>query len=202
MEVEQDSSSETSVSPSASDILTMAKQHCKPRVSLATVAKAKAEKIQQNTPEPVSDIHYDAKRLVMLIIAVPFLSTTNYYELLALNYRNGNAAKTEGIKKKLIIQHSFHSGRKGGKSVLLEPSAAAFAAFKVPPMYEKPGFLHRYIQHQVKESMTAQGYKATLEKSVKGKNVDVVLERGNEKIAVEIAVTDRHEVVNVRKDLE
>lgn len=201
MEVEQEQSQHIPASPAASEILKVAKQHCKARVSLATMVKAKAEKTQQNAPAPVSDVNYDAKRLVMLIIAVPFLSTTNYYELLGLNYRNGNAAKNEGIKKKLIIQHSFHSGRKGGKSVLLEPSATAFATFKIPPMYEKPGFLHRYIQNYVKEAMTSQGYKATLEKSVRGKNVDVVLERGAEKIAVEIAVTPRHEIINVRKDV-
>ena len=183
------------------DILEMAKQHWKPRVSFSTVAKARAEKIQQTAPEPVSDVHYDVKRLVMLIIAVPFLSTSAYYDLLGLNYREGNAAKAEAIKKKLILQHNFHSGKRGGKIVLLEPTRAAFAIFKMPSTYENPGFLHRYMQHQVKKIMTAQGYKATLEKLVKGKNIDVVLEKGDERIAVEIAVTPKHEMINVRKDI-
>ena len=49
--------------------------------------------------------------------------------------------------------------------------------------------------------MSDQGYKATLEKSVRGKNVDVVLERDSERKAVEIAVTDKHEVINVRRDI-
>jgi len=49
--------------------------------------------------------------------------------------------------------------------------------------------------------MTANGYKATIEKEVNGKNVDVVLEKDKESIAVEIAVTDKHEIVNVRKDI-
>ncbi|MFC1716570.1 hypothetical protein ACFL6S_23080 [Candidatus Poribacteria bacterium] len=185
----------------AREILEEAKRHCKPRVSLSTVAKERVDKTQQTAPEPVSNVQYDAKRLAMLMITVPFLSTSNYYDLLSFNYREGNAAKTEGIKKKLIIQHNFHSGRRGGKSVLLEPSKAAFVTFKMPSMYENPGFLHQYLQHKVKEAMTAQGYKATLEKSIKGKNVDVVLERDSEKIAVEIAVTPKHEVVNVRKDV-
>ena len=34
-----------------------------------------------------------------------------------------------------------------------------------------------------------------------GKCIDVVLESANETIAVEIAVTPKHEVVNVRKDI-
>ena len=186
---------------SSSDILEMAQSYCKPRVSLSNVAKARAEKTEQKTPAPVTDVNYNAKKLVMLIIAVPFLSTSAYYDLMGLNYREGNAAKTEGIKKKLLIQHNFHSGKRGGKSVLLEPSSAAFAMFKMPAAYENPGFLHRYLQHQVKQAMTSQDYKATLEKCVKGKNVDVVLERDSESIAVEIAVTAKHEVVNVRKDI-
>ena len=49
--------------------------------------------------------------------------------------------------------------------------------------------------------MTAQGFKATLEKCVKGKNIDVVLESDSERLAVEVAVTDKHEIVNIRKDI-
>lgn len=186
---------------SAAQILKIAESHIRPRHSLAQVAKARVEKSQQNTPAPVVDIHNDAKRLVMLAIAVPFLSTSGYYDLLDLNYREGNAAKTHALTKKLIIQHSFHSGKRGGKSVLLEPSKAAFAMFMMPSAYDNPGFLHRYLQHQVKGAMIAQGFKATLEKCVRGKNIDVVLERDNERVAVEIAVTDKHEVINVRRDI-
>ncbi len=199
--MKQERAPDVSASSVASDILEMAKQHSKPRVSLSTVAKVRAEEKQQNAPEPASDVRNDVKRLVMLTIAVPFLSTSGYYDLLDLNYREGNAAKAEGIKKKLIVQHSFHSGRRGGKSVLLEPSKTAFATFKMPSTYENPGFLHRYLQNQVKEAMTAQGFKATLEKCVRGKNIDVVLEREGDKVAVEIAVTDKHEIVNIRKDI-
>jgi len=186
---------------SASGIMEIAKSHIRPRHSLAQVAKARAGKSQQNTPAPVVDIHNEAKRLVMLAITVPFLSTSGYYDLLDLNYREGNAAKTHALTKKLIIQHSFHSGKRGGKSVLLEPSRAAFAMFMMPSAYDNPGFLHRYLQHQVKGAMTAQGFKATLEKCVSGKNIDVVLERDNERVAIEIAVTPKHEIVNVRKDI-
>ena len=190
-----------SSSLAASDILEMARSHCKPRVSLSQMAKTRAERTQQNTPAPVSDIHYNAKRLVMLTIAVPFLSTISGYSMLGFNYRSGNAAKAEAIQKKLLVEHHLHSGRQGGKMVLLEPSKAAFAMFKMPSMYDNPGFLHRYLQHEVKKTMAAQGFKVTLEKRVKGKNIDVVLEREDEKVAVEIAVTDKHEVINVGKDI-
>ena len=199
--MEQRKLSEPTPPISSSDILEMAQSHFKPRVSLSSLAKARAEKTEQKPPAPVTDANHNARKLAMLAITVPFLSTSAYYDLMGLNYRAGNTAKTEGIKKKLLIQHNFHSGKRGGKSVLLEPSSAAFAMFKMPTVYENPGFLHRYLQHQVKQAMSDQGYKATLEKSVKGKNIDVVLESDSERIAVEIAVTPKHEVVNLRKDI-
>ena len=183
------------------DVLELAK-HCKPRISLSTIeAKVNAEKTEESKTALASEVHHNVKRLIMLTIAVPFLSTSRCYEILGLNYREGNAAKTEAVNKKILIQHSFHSGKQGGKSVLLEPSRAAFARFGMPFPYMNPGFLHRYMQHQAKEAMTEQGYKATLEKLVKGKNIDVVLEKGGERVAVEIAVSAKYEVVNVRKDI-
>ncbi len=124
--MKQEHAPDASASSVASDILEMAKQHSKPRVSLSTIAKARAEEKQQSTPAPVVDIHHNAKRVVMFTIAVPFLSTSECYNLLGLNYREGNAAKAEAISKGLIVQHSYHSGKKGGKSVLLEPSNTHF----------------------------------------------------------------------------
>ena len=202
--MEQRDFSSVSSSTSPSDILRMAREHCKPRISLVRMAESKvgkAKKPEQAKRNSGPDIDQNTRKLVMLTISSPFLNTSGYYDLLDLNYRKGNAAKNEAIRKKLLTQHRFHSGRRGGQAVLLEPSATAFAMFKLPPVYENPGFLHRYLQHQVKETMTKQGFRATLEKSVKGKSIDVVLERDSEKVAVEIAVTDKHELVNIRKDI-
>jgi hypothetical protein len=58
---------------SSSDILEMAENYYKPRVSLSSVAKARAEKTEQKPPAPVTDVNYNARKLVMLIITVPFL---------------------------------------------------------------------------------------------------------------------------------
>ncbi len=183
------------------DILGMAKSHCKPRIRLSSLVKARKENNQQASPAPAADVNCNAMKLVMITVAAPFQSTSSYYDLMGLNYREGNDAKKGAVDKKLLTEHRFHSGRHGGQSVLLEPSKTAYALFKLPFPYENPGFIHRYLQHQVKAVMTDRGYKAVLEKNVKGKNIDVVLEKGKEKVAVEIAVTDKHEVVNVRKDI-
>jgi len=191
---------------SASGIMEIAESHIRPRRSFAQVAKAqmakaRAKQSDQDNSVSARDMLMNAKKLLMLIIVVPFLPISRYYDLLGLNYREGNTAKNSAIQKKLLLQHDFHSGRRGGKIVLAEPTGAAFAMFKLPPMFENPGYMHIYLQDSVKGPMTAQGWKVSIEKCVNGKNIDVVLERDNERVAVEIAVTDKHEVINVRKDI-
>jgi len=188
----------------AQEILEEAKNHYKPRVSLIQMAESKGKNVdngEQSKSAPLPDIDGNVKKLVMLAISSPFLPTSGYYDLLGFNYRDGNSAKVSAMEKKLLAQHDFHSGKRGGKIVLLEPTKEAFAMFKLPAEYENPGFMHRYLAYQVKKAMTDRGYKATLEKCVNGKNIDVVLEHDNETIAVEIAVTNKHEIVNVRKDI-
>jgi len=189
---------------SASGIMENDESHWKPRVSLAQVAKARAQMSKardKSSSESVRDILINVRKLLMLIIVVPFLPISRYYDLRGQNYREGNTAKKTAIQKKLLIQHNFHSGKRGGKTVLLEPTRAAFSMFQLPPMYDNPGFMHRYLQDSVKGPMAAQGWKVSTEKCVNGKNIDLVLERDNERVAVEIAVTTKHEVLNVRKDI-
>ena len=143
----------------------------------------------------------NVRKLVMVTLVVPFQSVSQYYDLTNLNYREGNNAKNDAIKLNLIKQVEFHSGRRGGKTVLIAPTRAAFEMFGLPILYENPGYLHCYIAEQVRQAMTAKGFRASLEKAVRGKRIDVWLENGNQKLAVEIATTDKHEVINVRKDI-
>jgi hypothetical protein len=188
------------------DILEEAKSHYKPRVSLIQMAESKGEKInkpEQSKSAPMPDIDVNIKKLITLTITVPFRSTSEYYDLLDLNYREGNEAKTIAMQKNFLVSHDYHLGKRGGKVVLLEPTGTAFALLKLPPEYEHPKFLHKFLQHQVKKSMTAKGFKATIEKGIKGKNIDVVVEnKEREILGVEIAMTDKdNERINVYKDL-
>lgn len=63
--------------------------------------------------------------------------------------------------------------------------------------------VHTYLKHLVKKIGEAKNYKATLEYGILGGSVDVVLERGDEKIAIEISVTTDPvwEVHNIEKCL-
>jgi hypothetical protein len=64
--------------------------------------------------------------------------------------------------------------------------------------------LHRHIQHVIRDGATAKGYTAKLEKVLEnGAIVDVHLENGQKKIAVEIAVlsTPEREIRHIRNCL-
>lgn len=79
----------------------------------------------------------------------------------------------------------------------------------VPPIMdtakEKSETQHRYLQNLVKKMAEGKGYRATIEARTPDGNgrVDVLLEKGNERIACEISVTtdEGHELENVRKCL-
>ena len=185
--------------PDASQIMEIAKGHVRPRVSLADIVKSKKPPEQ---PKASAKIPEDVTKLVMLTIVAPYKPVTEYYEILRFTHRQGNDAKNEGLKLGLLASHEWHSGHRGGKTLLIEPLKAAFEMFHLTPMYEPPpGFMHRFLQDRVMQEMAQRGVKAQAEKSVNKKRIDVLLEHDGETIAVEIATTDKHEVINVRKDL-
>lgn len=81
-------------------------------------------------------------------------------------------------------------------------SKAKSIASETPP--GKGGQQHKYLQQLIKRWGEERGYKATIEKQVKGGGVDVALESGKQTIACEISVTTTvdHEVSNIRKCLD
>jgi hypothetical protein len=74
-----------------------------------------------------------------------------------------------------------------------------------PPTPGRGGPQHKYLQGMVKQAGEAKGYRATIEARVgEHGRADVLLERGPERIAVEISITTTpgHEIENIRKCLD
>jgi hypothetical protein len=188
---------------SNSEIMEIAKQQWRPRVSLDLVAKAKSKEARaKKQGGPSADSPLNVRKLIMIVATVPFRTVSEYYQLcLGLNPRSGNEAKNRAVKEGLLIQHNLHTGRRGGNIALLEPTEKAFAMLKLPPRFGNPGFRHCYLQTKSAEAVVAMGYKAYLEKAVKGKRIDVVAVLDKKSYAIECAATEKHEVVNVRKDI-
>jgi hypothetical protein len=76
----------------------------------------------------------------------------------------------------------------------------------IPADLGKGGEQHKAIQRRIKEAAEALGFRSVIEKQIAGsqESVDLLLERGDQKIACEISVTTTidHEVGNVAKCLK
>ena len=199
--------------PSASEIREMASAPVKPRIPLSRAVKAWAsvrardkvsaeasQKIKEVT-EPAQEIDAEIRRFVMAPITFPFENVSSYFSMQGINYRKGTAIKAVSIEQKLLIQHDFHDGSRGGKQVLLEPTEAAYKLFGLPYPYNNPGFMHACIVGRGGKAKAEQGYKVAYEKNVNGKRIDLVIKLDNVQTACEVAVTPRHELINVRKDI-
>ncbi|MCG3134379.1 MAG: hypothetical protein HMLKMBBP_01685 [Planctomycetes bacterium] len=100
---------------------------------------------------------------------------------------------------------------RGPVATPVEPVAVELPQLaKHPPGLEpatpgRGGSQHKYLQGMVKQAGEAKGYRATIEATVGERGrADVLLERGDERIAVEISITTSadHEVGNLKKCLE
>lgn len=83
--------------------------------------------------------------------------------------------------------------------------ASAHVARSEPATPGRGGPQHKYLQGMVKQAGEAKGYRATIEATVgEHGRADVLLERGEERIAVEISITTspEHEVGNLKKCLD
>ncbi len=92
------------------------------------------------------------------------------------------------------------------KSASAEPHQAPTPVAPSEPVTPgRGGPQHKYLQGMVKQAGEAKGYRATIE-AIVGEHgrADVLLERGKERIAVEISITTtpEHEVGNLKKCLE
>lgn len=83
----------------------------------------------------------------------------------------------------------------GRPTKFLIPTFAALELLGIDPPPGRGSLLHRHIQQVVKEGATAKGYTAKVEQVIgNGAIVDVHLEKGKERIAVEIAIASRLEL--------
>lgn len=69
---------------------------------------------------------------------------------------------------------------------------------------ERSESLHRYLQESVRSMAQSMGWRATIEAEVPGGRIDVLLERAQDKVGVEVSVTnsDDYEMGNITKCLQ
>lgn len=132
------------------------------------------------------------------------LPTTRLYRELGLSAWKGNKLREALKEKGLIEEVETRLGKGGKRAKLLLPSFAGLKLLGVQ-LEGRGGALHKALQRILKEEGSAKGYLAACERPLpNGGIVDVHWERGGEKIAVEIAISDpvENEVKHVLQALE
>jgi hypothetical protein len=83
-------------------------------------------------------------------------------------------------------------GRAGRRSIFLVPTFAGLDMVGKEPPAGRGGAIHRHIQHLIETGATANGFTAQCEYDLgNGGIVDVHLEKGEYRVAVEIAIASR-----------
>jgi hypothetical protein len=92
----------------------------------------------------------------------------------------------------LIAEFETRLGRAGRRTIFLIPTIAGLEIMGKEPPAGRGGAVHRHIQHLIETSAAANGFTAKSEYDLgNGGIVDVHLEQGDIRIAVEIAVASR-----------
>jgi hypothetical protein len=116
-----------------------------------------------------------------------------------LGTRIRESLKAQGFLVELELRTGTAVAGRPGK--VLIPTFSAFELLETPPPKGRGGSIHRYIQQAVADGARAKGYSVQCEHILPtGGIADAYLEKGTERIAVEIAVlsTPEREIAHIR----
>jgi hypothetical protein len=137
------------------------------------------------------------------IIANPDTPISAVYKALAVGVWKGNQLRDTLKDNGLVEELEIRTGRTGAgrptKCVI--PTLTALELLGIEPPAGRGGAIHRHIQHLVEEGAAAKGFIAQCEHDLgTGGIVDVHLENGEVRIAVEIAVMSKpsREVAHIK----
>jgi len=157
-------------------------------------------------PEEEKDLTEIGKRFIMDIVNSPFTGVANRYKRLKMSTRNGNAIKELLIKKELVRREEIAT--RNGRIVLLEltkrgEDIAKKSGCKLKKLNGRAGPEHEYWRYRIGKYYEKHGYKVSMEMPVNGQ-VDIVAEKGEQRIAVEIETGKRisRAISNIEKDLK
>ncbi len=156
-------------------------------------------------PEPTIDkltLDY-----LSLTASAPFLTVRERNEALSLSAWRGNAVKDEILQRGLAREVAINPGGRGERFKLLELTAEGrtlLSRFSValPAGYGRGGIAHQWWANRIASWLALQGMEPIVEDASSGARVDLAFRAGTERIALEIELSDRHVVENVRKDTE
>jgi hypothetical protein len=159
--------------------------------------RANAAASQEVTPQ----LEEQQRAFLDYVIANPDTPSTTVYKGLHVGVWKGNQISDSLKAQGLIEEIETRLGRAGRRTIFFIPTFKALELLGKEPPAGRGGVIHRHIQHLVQERATAKGYVAQCEKDLgNGVIVDVHLENGQVRIAVEIAVASKpsRELAHIR----
>jgi hypothetical protein len=166
----------------------------------------KATGSQTPTPQlaPYRDVRglaEEEQTFLRFIIARQDTPVSEVYKALSLSWYKGNQFREHLSSQGYLaeIETRLGKGRRPMKFFL--PTLQSFERLGVEPPTGRGGSIHRYIQHLVVQGAEAKGYRTQVECYLgNGGIVDVHLQNGEVRIAVEIAVVSKpqREIVHIR----
>jgi hypothetical protein len=137
------------------------------------------------------------KALLAFLIEHPDTPISGVYKGLGVSVRKGNEIRDSLKEQGFLLELELRSGKAGAGRPMkcIMPSFQTFEQLGIAPPKGRGSMLHRQLQQLVAEGAMAKGYSTHKEKVLaNGTIVDVHLEKGQETIAVEIAIASRPEL--------
>jgi hypothetical protein len=116
------------------------------------------------------------------------------YKAIGVSVRKGSQIRAALKEQGLIEEIETRMGKGGRIAKFIVPTIAALERLGKEPPQGRGEAIHRYVQQMVVEGARAKGYKAQVERDLgNGGICDVHLEKGGQRIAVEVAVVSKPE---------
>ena len=133
------------------------------------------------------------------------LTTVQRAETNGLSAYMSNRIKSKLVDLGLVEEFSVNLGKGGNpKFLVLTKEGYRFLGKESPKSKREVGCSHEHYwwQEGIAINYEKKGYVAEIEKNLNGKKVDVVLGKNGQLIGIEIELTPKNAVNNVKKDLE
>jgi hypothetical protein len=156
----------------------------------ALPSKAPTPKGKRQPIKPQLEEQHQA--FLEFIIANPETPSSALSKALQVSVWKVNQLRDRLREEGYIAEIETRLGRAGRRTIFYIPTFTALELLGKEPPPGRGGAIHRHIQHLIEEGATANGFIAKCEYDLgNGGIVDVHLEKGNYRIAVEIAVASR-----------
>lgn len=176
---------------------------------LAGAHKIKKSSLERINPHEGSEKQLSpaGEKLFMDIAKKPFKQLADRYQSLGLSGYKGNRARKELLSLGYLKEIEINLG-KGGRPKFFELTPEGEVAYKnlnpqEPYLIKGEGsFEHRFWQHKISQYFKGKYYQTFIEFRLGESQLDVFATSDGEKIGVEVALSPKGEVDNIKKDLQ